>query len=77
MLYFTGTCECDPGYGSEDCSLKLSDPPKDTYMLIDDATCESNKETCTDVSLFGKNIAETSMLTCKFRSFVVCINLLQ
>ncbi|KAL3871227.1 hypothetical protein ACJMK2_039235 [Sinanodonta woodiana] len=72
-LCVNGTCICDAGYGSYDCSLDLSEPP-DIFGLLDDGLCDERHLECKDAFVYGEIFAEGENLTCRIKPFIVSVD---
>ncbi|WAR31500.1 SVEP1-like protein [Mya arenaria] len=53
-----GTCECNEGFASSDCSVDLSKPVT-MYGIPDRGYCDLKYRPCERTSVFGTNIADT------------------
>ncbi|KAL3870469.1 hypothetical protein ACJMK2_038524, partial [Sinanodonta woodiana] len=71
-LCVNGSCICDAGYGSYDCSLDLSEPP-DIFGLLDGGLCDERHLECKEAFVYGEIFAEGENLTCRIKPFIVSV----
>ncbi|KAL3871219.1 hypothetical protein ACJMK2_039227, partial [Sinanodonta woodiana] len=67
-LCVNGSCICDAGYGSYDCSLDLSEPP-DIFGLLDGGLCDERRQDCKEAFVYGELFAEGENLTYQIRKY--------
>ena len=66
---FSGTCQCNSGFGAVDCSIDLKKPPIISGIL-DHGLCDQNKTDCSKIVVFGGEFT-SSNLTCRLNTFYV------
>ena len=69
----SGTCICEPGFGFDDCSLDISEPPE-IFGITDDGLCDEREEHCLEAMVHGETFTEIGELICNIRPFLVCTN---
>ncbi|XP_033756295.1 uncharacterized protein LOC117339040 [Pecten maximus] len=60
-----GVCSCSPGFGGDDCSIVLADPP----VLVDifrGQTCDRHTTTCDKIIIYGLGFSPLTNLSCSF-----------
>ncbi|XP_035827995.1 uncharacterized protein LOC118477191 [Aplysia californica] len=61
-----GSCLCNDGFGSADCSVNMASPPT-LLSILGGKICDvKSLADCTSVVLFGTGFADTQNLTCHF-----------
>ncbi|KAK3609845.1 hypothetical protein CHS0354_015031 [Potamilus streckersoni] len=70
---FKGQCHCNKGYGSDDCSVDLTQPP-DVYGIPKRGVCDLRETSCNDISVLGNNFADSTNIFCRLSLFQVKAN---
>ncbi|KAK7469526.1 hypothetical protein BaRGS_00036472, partial [Batillaria attramentaria] len=58
-----GACDCEDGFGDEDCSVDLNQPP-DVFGPGDRGLCDRKNSDCTLIYITGVNFLNSADLTC-------------
>ena len=72
MHFNLGQCECDPGFGDVDCSVRLSDPPV-MLGIPDSGLCDLTLRNCEKTSVFGDDFVQSKQLLCRLLPFHVSV----
>ncbi|XP_066302881.1 von Willebrand factor D and EGF domain-containing protein-like [Branchiostoma lanceolatum] len=59
-----GTCVCDEGYTSVDCSLEEGSPPQ-LLLIPNNGLCDIRRRPCRKTSIIADGLVESENLTCK------------
>ena len=62
-LSIVGNCTCEPDFAGSDCSFDLLGPPSITH-ISDFGFCDKSKETCEEITVFGKYFIENMNTNC-------------
>ena len=62
-LSIVGNCTCEPDFAGSDCSFDLLGPPSITH-ISDFGLCDKSKETCEEITVFGKYFIENMNTNC-------------
>ena len=58
-----GNCTCEQDFAGSDCSFDLLGPPSITH-ISDFGFCDKSKETCDEITLYGKYFIEKMNTNC-------------
>ncbi|PFX18968.1 Neurogenic locus Notch protein [Stylophora pistillata] len=65
-----GTCVCDEGYVSADCSMRFDEIPQ-LFRLLDEGLCNIRVRPCLRTIVFGQYFLSSENLTCHVKEFKV------
>lgn len=69
LFIYSGTCQCDAGYGASDCSVDIKIPPR-LVGVLEEGFCDENETDCTHIYVFGETFFGTN-ISCRLRKFTV------
>ena len=71
LLFCTGTCLCNDGWGGHDCSVQFTTPTIDTDTANTHIKCDGE---CPRILISGSNFALSPLLLCVFQAVTVSVN---
>ena len=76
ILSVVGTCHCNEGFVTDDCSINIHKPPL-MNGIPEVGLCDLTRRQCSRTSVLGEDFYSSENLICKLIPFLVSTNALK